>query len=73
MTRQKKRRLAMLAWTAAGSLGGYLYYRLVGCSTGLCPITSNPLLTTLYGGEIGWLLSVVFAPRAAQRKKTASE
>lgn len=63
------RGIPMLLWTTAGGLGGYLYYRLVGCSTGVCPIASNPLLTTLYGGEIGWLVSVVFAPRV--KRKTA--
>lgn len=26
-----------------GALGGYLYWRFVGCATGTCPITSSPL------------------------------
>ena len=35
---------------------GYLYYRLVGCSSGHCPITSNPWLSMIYGATLGTLL-----------------
>lgn len=40
-----------------GALLGYGYYRLVGCATGTCPITSNPRIATLYGAVLGFLLS----------------
>ena len=30
------------ALTLAGGVGGWLYYRYVGCATGTCAITSNP-------------------------------
>jgi hypothetical protein len=36
-----------------GAGGGYLYYRLVGCRSGGCPITSNPWASTIYGAVIG--------------------
>ncbi len=39
-----------------GAIGGYLYYSLVGCSTGTCPITSKPLNSTLYGAVMGGLV-----------------
>jgi len=39
-----------------GSMGGYLYYSLVGCSSGTCAITSNPINSTLYGSLMGGLL-----------------
>lgn len=39
----------------AGAIGGYLYYRTVGCSTGSCAITSSPWLSTLWGAAIGYL------------------
>lgn len=39
-----------------GGLLGFAYYRLVGCSTGTCPITSNPWVSTSYGAAIGALL-----------------
>lgn len=39
-----------------GALGGYLYYRFVGCASGTCAITSNPINSTLYGAMMGGLL-----------------
>ena len=43
---------------ALGGLCGYLWYRMVGCSTGACPLTSNPFISTLYGAMIGGLISL---------------
>ena len=42
---------------AVGGLWGFGYYRLVGCSTGTCPITSNPWISTFYGATMGFLIS----------------
>ncbi len=39
-----------------GALGGWLYYKKVGCYSGTCPITSNPYLSILYGVLLGYLL-----------------
>lgn len=41
-----------------GGLLGFLYYKVVGCSTGTCPITSKPLNSTLYGAVIGLLFTI---------------
>ncbi len=30
-----------------GGVFGYAWYRLVGCSTGACPLTSNPYSSAL--------------------------
>jgi len=43
-----------------GSLGGYAYYFFVGCDSGTCAITSNPLNSTLYGAMMGGLLFSAF-------------
>lgn len=40
----------------AGASAGWLYYRMIGCSSGACPITSNPLSSILFGGVFGYLL-----------------
>jgi hypothetical protein len=40
-----------------GGLLGFGYYKLVGCSSGTCPITSNPWISTLYGAVMGLLIS----------------
>lgn len=32
---------------------GYAYYYFIGCNSGACPISSNPFISTIYGGLIG--------------------
>lgn len=44
----------------AGAVLGFIYYKLVGCPSGTCPITSNPFSSTLYGGAMGLLLGSQF-------------
>ena len=58
--------LPALILTLLGAAGGYLYYRFVGCVSGACPITSNPIISTLYGAIIGFLLGTIVTP---ERKK----
>lgn len=41
-------------------LGYFVFYRLIGCSGGTCPITSNPYTSIVYGGVLGVLLSAQF-------------
>ena len=36
-----------------GGLLGYAWHSFVGCSTGTCPITSNPWISTIFGMLIG--------------------
>ena len=37
---------------------GFAYYRFVGCSSGTCPITSNPYISTAYGTMMGLFVPV---------------
>ncbi len=39
-----------------GAVGGYLYYHFIGCTSGTCAITSQPVNSTLYGAMMGGLL-----------------
>lgn len=52
--------LKNLAGLLVGIVGGYLYYRLVGCNSGGCAITSNPYMSMLWGGLMGYLLADIF-------------
>lgn len=57
-------RRTMVSRTIIGAvLGGALgfgWYKVVGCSTGTCPLTSNPIISTLYGAVLGALLAASF-------------
>lgn len=50
--------LQMLRWLAipAGAVVGYLWYRLVGCRTGVCPLTQNPWSSAGLGMALAWLI-----------------
>ena len=39
---------------------GFAYYKFVGCSTGTCPLTSNPFLSSIYGSIVGALVAGSF-------------
>ena len=53
----------MILYIVGGLIGagaGYLYYRLVGCPNGTCPITSNPYMSSIYGSVLGLLVAGIF-------------
>jgi len=39
---------------------GFAYYKFVGCSSGTCPLTSHPVVSTLYGAVLGGLIATSF-------------
>ena len=39
-----------------GGILGYGYYYYIGCRSGVCPISSNPWISTGYGALIGFVL-----------------
>lgn len=49
-----------MAGLLAGAIVGYLYWRFVGCTSGSCPITSNPVHSSLYGALMGLMLTGSF-------------
>lgn len=51
-----------------GAIAGYLYYYFIGCTTGSCPIQSNPYISTGYGALIGGIFSF---PDSKKQKKEA--
>ncbi len=48
--------LHTLAYVAGGAAFGFAYHKIVGCSSGACPITANPYISTLYGALMGFLV-----------------
>ena len=54
--RETRMILYTLASVVGGGALGFAYYKLVGCRTGACPITSSPYISTLYGALLGYLM-----------------
>ena len=50
-----KHKLTLLVIVVCG-ISGYVYYYYVGCASGTCSITSDPMNSTLYGALMGGLL-----------------
>lgn len=52
-----------------GIIGYFVFYKLIGCSNGTCPITANPYVSTAYGAVLGILLAgVISFPTTAVSK-----
>jgi hypothetical protein len=49
--------MKIFAGLLIGAVIGFLYYKFVGCSTGTCPITSNPFMSVIYGAVMGMLVT----------------
>lgn len=54
----------------AGALAGYAYYYFVGCASGTCAITSNPINSTAYGAIMGGLFFVTFEKEKQQKNSS---
>ncbi len=64
-------------WTKAagiiiGAVGGYLYYKYVGCVSGTCPLTSNPWSMIIYGSLMGMLLFDMIGIKAGKKQDNKS-
>lgn len=64
----KKYKLTVLG-ILLGAIFGYMYYHFVGCASGTCSITSNPLNSTLYGAMMGGLLFNIFEKKPKKNIK----
>ena len=62
-----KRYWPTIVGAIVGAIGGYLYWRYVGCSTDTCPITSSPLNSTLWGTAMGGLLGNILQPNIIKK------
>ena len=51
-----KRNWLTLLGVVVGIIGGFLYWRFVGCSSGSCPITSSPTMSALWGAMMSGLV-----------------
>lgn len=49
-----------LLGAVVGAVIGYFYWQQIGCVSGTCAITSNPVNSTLYGSIMGALVFSIF-------------
>ena len=50
-----RKHLVTVIFAVAGLIGGFLYWKFVGCSSGTCIIKSVWYLSTLYGLVLGYV------------------
>lgn len=60
------------SFTLVGVLGGYLYFHFIGCNDG-CTIRSNPYLSMLWGGAMGYLVPDMFITPRKESAESTSE
>ena len=52
--------LQILIGAVLGGGLGFAYYKFVGCSSGACPLTSHPVISSIYGAVLGALIATSF-------------
>ncbi len=52
--------LKLILGVVIGGGLGFAYYKFIGCSTGTCPLTSNPWISSIYGAVLGALIATSF-------------
>jgi len=58
-----------IAFALVGALGGFLYWKFIGCTSGTCPIQSVWYWTTLWGAAVGYLVGDFINDFVQKRKK----
>ena len=52
--------LKLIIGIVVGGGLGFVYCKFIGCASGTCPLTSNPWISTIYGGVLGVLVANAF-------------
>lgn len=68
----KKYRISLILGVAGG-IGGFLYWRFVGCLSGTCPIQSVWYWSTLWGAAVGYLVGDMIRDFMVKREKRKNE
>jgi hypothetical protein len=64
-----KNNLLIIIFSSIGAIGGFLYWKFIGCLSGACVIKSVWYLSTLYGLGLGWILGSLTRDLIANFKK----
>jgi hypothetical protein len=61
-----KKNILYFVGALAGAIGGFLYWKFVGCSSGTCKITSSSINSSLYFGLMGSLAFGMFKTKSKE-------
>lgn len=53
---RNKRLAVKVIFTITGAIGGFFYWKFIGCNSGTCPINSYWYISTLWGLSMGYLI-----------------
>lgn len=62
----RKHRMTILG-AILGAIAGFLYWKFVGCTSGGCPITSSPFMSTLWGLLMGGTFFNIFEKKPVKK------
>ncbi len=68
-----KKYLPEIAGTLLGAVGGFLYWKYVGCVSGTCTIKSNWYLMIPWAAVLGYLAGSVAGDLMRKRKKSSEQ
>jgi phage shock protein E len=64
-----KKHILIITGFILGAIAGYFYHYYIGCISGSCTITSNPLNSTLYGAVMGGAFMNIFIKNKSVNSK----
>ncbi|NBG65574.1 DUF6132 family protein [Acidiluteibacter ferrifornacis] len=62
-----KKHILIIVGLVFGGIVGYFYYLKIGCNSGSCNITSNPINSTVYGSIMGALIFSLFQTKTKEK------
>ena len=68
-----KNNTLQIIFALVGALGGFLYWKFVGCESGTCAIKSVWYWSTLWGAVVGYLVGDFISDFIKKRKKRKNE
>ena len=69
MKKLLQKRPFVVILTIVGAIGGFMYWKFIGCTSGTCPIQSVWYWSTLWGAAIGYLVGDIIQDFINKRRE----